>query len=454
VQETRQLAEFVSSMSFEDLPDPIVSRALDLIIDQIGVQIGCCTLPWARAVLDSVANRQGGEASIMRYGQRVTIGEAALVNGTFGHSFELDDVNPVGHGHAGAEIIPAALATAEARGRSGPEFISAVVAAYEARARIGWAVSPDLFRRGGPHYSTACGPFGAAAACGKLLGHDAVTLHHVLGVSGSFAGGLMEYDQSGGTVKRALAGIASMAGVTAALLANAGLTGPTAILEGHHGFLKVYGEEFRPELLTQDLGTRWLLDDALFKVYACCGFMHPAIDAARQLRAEHHIKADDIDHVTVSYPPSVAAHVGITDPQDVLQMQFSTPFSIAVALMRPTNSAMEYSDANLGDAALRTLASRIRVHAETSLNAYLVDRYPATVSITMRDGRRVEQTVMDPKGSPMNPLSGSELEAKFVDLTEPVLGGPGAMLLLKALRALPESADVHRLINLTKADAS
>src|SRR6202034_907770 len=103
VQETRQLAEFVSSMSFEDLPDPIVSRALDLIIDQIGVQIGCCTLPWARAVFDSVANRQGGEATIVRYGQRVTIGEAALVNGTFGHSFELDDANPVGHGHAGAE---------------------------------------------------------------------------------------------------------------------------------------------------------------------------------------------------------------------------------------------------------------------------------------------------------------------------------------------------------------
>jgi 2-methylcitrate dehydratase PrpD len=182
--------------------------------------------------------------------------------------------------------------------------------------------------------------------------------------------------------------------------------------------------------------------------------MHPAIDAARQLGAEHYIKADDIDHVTVSYPPSVAAHVGITDPQDVLQMQFSTPFSIAVALMRPTNSAMEYSDANLSDAALRALASRIRVHAETSLDAYLVDRYPATVSITMRDGHRVEQTVMDPKGSPMNPLSGSELEAKFLDLTEPVLGGPGATLLLKALRALPESADVHRLINLTKADAS
>src|SRR5208337_437183 len=198
--ETRQLARFAASLTSEQIPHHVRARAIDILIDQLGVELGCSHLPWAKQVRET-CRRAGGtaEATVIRYGDRLPLAAAAFVNSTFGHSFEFDDANPLRHGHPGAELIPSLMAIAEREHRSGRDFLTAFVAAYEVRGHIGWAVSPDLLEQGGPQYSTTCGPFGVATGAARLLGLDAEGIRDAIGIAGSYSGGLMQYDHGGGS---------------------------------------------------------------------------------------------------------------------------------------------------------------------------------------------------------------------------------------------------------------
>src|SRR4051812_48905787 len=109
--ETQLLAKFAATLSYEHIPEPVCARAIDLLVDQIGCEIGCSHLPWAQQILETYRERGGRpEATIARYGDRLPIESAAFVNSTFGHSFEYDDVNPANPAHPGAELIPVLLA--------------------------------------------------------------------------------------------------------------------------------------------------------------------------------------------------------------------------------------------------------------------------------------------------------------------------------------------------------
>jgi len=264
--ETRQLAEFAAGFTYEQIPADVRTRAVDILIDQLGVEIGCSQLPWAKQVRE-VYRQIGGvpEATVVRYGDRLPIASAAFINSTFGHSFEYDDANPLIHGHPGAELVPSLMAIAEREHCSGREFLTTFVASYEVRGRIGWAVSPDLLDQGGPQYSTTCGPFGVAAGAARLLGLGADGIRNALGIAGCYSGGLMQYDHGGGSAKRIFAAIPARSGVEAALLTQAGMTGPEGILEGKRGLLRIYPTQFRPERLTAELGTKWTILHVLFK---------------------------------------------------------------------------------------------------------------------------------------------------------------------------------------------
>ena len=245
--ETRQLANFLAALKIDQVPDQVRTRMLDILVDQIGVQIGCSHLPWAQQVRQTYCKIGGApEATVVGYGDRLPLASTAFINSTFGHSFEYDDANPLVHGHPGCELVPSLLAVAERARRSGAEFLMTFIAAYELRGRIGWAVSPDMLEHGGPQYSTTCGPFGVAAGVARLLGLPAEGVRDAMAISGSFSGGLMQYDHGGGSVKRIFGAIAAINGIQAALLAQAGMTGPEEILEGKRGLLRIFPKDSGP----------------------------------------------------------------------------------------------------------------------------------------------------------------------------------------------------------------
>ena len=197
--ETIRLAQFASRLRFEDLPAPAIQRAKDSIIDTIAtIAFGRC-LPWS-AMIVAYARRMGdgGRSRILGDGERPVVAPcAALDNGALAHAFELDGaVRPSAGAHPGATVLTAALATAQERGLSGRALLTAFVAGAEVMIRIGRATKHSNETRGF-HAPGTTGPFGAAVACGHLMGFDAERMTNALGIAGSLSSGLVEFARSG-----------------------------------------------------------------------------------------------------------------------------------------------------------------------------------------------------------------------------------------------------------------
>src|SRR5713101_6636331 len=246
-QETIRLAEYAAALRYADLPEEVVRRAKECIVDTVAAVICGGALPWSR-IVTGYARRTGpgGKSHILgSNGAAVQAPAAALANGALAHAFELDSLTRPGAGvHPGATLLPPALAVAQERASSGRALIAAFVAGCEVMVRIGRATGHTNEARGF-HAPGTTGPFGAAIAAGHLLGLDAAAMTNALGIAGSLASGLLEFARAGngGMVKRLHLGRASESGVLAASLAYEGFTGPTSVLEVSFGFLPVFCTE-------------------------------------------------------------------------------------------------------------------------------------------------------------------------------------------------------------------
>ncbi len=447
--ETRQLAKFLAELTYEQIPARVRTRAIHLMIDQLGVQIGCSEMPWAKNIR-TVYSRSGGkpEATVVRYGDRLPVDAAAFINSTFGHSFEYDDANTLSHGHAGAEILPALIAIAERDHISGKELLTTFVAAYELRGRLGWALAPDLNVRGGPQYSVTCGPFAAAAGVARLLQMDVEGIRHAIAIAGCFSGGLAQYDHGGGSCKRIFTAISADSGIQAALMAREGITGPDEILEGAHGLLNIYSENHKPHLLAAELGQKWTIEQSVFKPYCCCAVIHPAIDGMRKLVVEHGLTADNIESVDVGYTGASYEHAAITLPKDLLGMQFSTGYSLALTVLKERNTPKQYTEAALADPAVRALAAKVKVHKDDSLAQYYEGHRPARVKVRTGSGAVHETLIIDAKGTAAVPFSKEDVDEKFRSQAVDVIGAAGCDKALQALHNVESLADMATLMPL------
>ena len=271
--ETIRLAEFAARVRLEDVPAPVIQRAKDAIADTIATIVFGRSLPWS-GIIVAHARRMGdgGRSHILGDGARtVTAPYAALANGALAHAFELDGATrPSAGAHPGATILTAALALAQERGFSGRQLLAAFIAGAEVMIRIGRATKHSNETRGF-HAPGTTGPFGAAVACGHLLGFDAERMTNALGIAGSLSSGLVEFARSGdgAMVKRLHFGRAAEGGLLAASLAADGFTGPSTVLEGDCGFLNAFCNERDVSELTRGLGETWLTSRISMKRYAC-----------------------------------------------------------------------------------------------------------------------------------------------------------------------------------------
>src|SRR3954468_2585153 len=364
--ETVTLAEYAAALRYVDLPPDVVACAKNTIIDTAAAAIQGSALPWSRIII-AYAERTGpgGRSRILGHGGQVQAPAAALANGALAHAFELDSLTRPGAGaHPGAAVFPPALAVAQQEGRGGEDLIAAFVAANEVMIRIGRATGHTNEARGF-HAPGTTGPFGAAVACGHLLGLDAARMTNAIGIAGSLAGGLLEFARGdGGTVKRLHLGRASEAGVLAASLAASGFTGPRTVIEGEFGFLRVFCTEFDESHLTAGLGGNYVTLSTVLKRYPCHATAHAAVRAVRDLQAEHRFSGDDIEAITVTGTPRMVERHNILEPADLMLAQYSIPFCVALAVCREARDPESYDESALGDPAIRALTRKVRLVSE------------------------------------------------------------------------------------------
>lgn len=416
-EETVQLAEYAAGLRYEDLPPEVVAAAKDCIIDTVAACICGSGLPWSRMVIDYAERTgPGGASRILGRGSAVQAPAAALANGALAHAFELDALTRPGAGaHPGATVLPPALAVAQQAGvdASGRALIVAFVAGNEVMIRIGRATGHTNEARGF-HAPGNTGPFGAAIACGHLLGLDAGRMANALGIAGSLAGGLLEFAKGdGGMVKRLHLGRASEAGVLAAGLAAAGFTGPRTVLEGEFGFLRVFCTEFDVAELTKGLGRDYVTLSTVLKRYPVHATAHAAVRAVRDLQAEHRFAGGDVEAVTVTGNRRMVERHAIAEPADLMLAQYSIPFCVALALHREARDPESYDEGALADPQIRALTRRVHVVAEGGGSHGAMG---STVTVTLSDGRRFERHIDS------GLLEVGELGDKFTRLTRAALG--------------------------------
>jgi 2-methylcitrate dehydratase PrpD len=425
-EETVELARYAAGLHYEELPVEVVTAARDCIIDTVAACICGSALPWSRIVIDYAERTgPGGNSRILGRGSAVQAPAAALANGALAHAFELDALTRPGAGaHPGATVLPPALAVAQQPGVNAPraiggrDLIAAFVAGNEVMIRIGRATGHTNEARGF-HAPGTTGPFGAAVACGHLLGLDAERMTNALGIAGSLAGGLLEFAKGdGGMVKRLHLGRASEAGVLAASLAQSGFTGPRTVIEGEFGFLQVFCTEWNEAELTRGLGHDYVTLSTVLKRYPVHATAHAAVRAVRDLQAEHRFSGDDVEGITVTGNRRMIERHAIAEPADLMLAQYSIPFCVALALFREARDPESYEEGALADPRIRALTRRVRLVPEESGGGHggHGGATGSTVSVVLADGRHFE------RHESSGLLEAGELEDKFTRLTRGVLG--------------------------------
>lgn len=413
----RTLSEFAVGLTYDKIPNAVVDRAKVCMIDTIAATIFGATLPWSKIVIDYVRRTSApGKATVWGTDLRVRAPLAALANGALAHAFELDGAyHPSVGAHSGAGATSPAFAVAQGRGKSGKDLITAFVAASEVMYRIGHA-GHESIEKLGFHAPGLLGVFGGAVAAGRLMDLDAERMTNALGIGGSLCSGLLEFSKSGGgMVKRLHLGRAAEGGVTAAVLAREGFTGPGTILEGKFGFLNVYCRDADPARLTAGLGDDWHTLTASLKRYACHNTAHVPVTAAIELKTRHAIAGEDVESIVVASSEKMVSHHYIPEPQDLMMAQYSAPFCVALAFYRDPKDPRVFSEESLMDPAIRALARKVKLEV---LSGIKKDNQKASrVTVTLKDGRRFVQDMEDHPGMPQRPLTRDELRQKFGTLT-------------------------------------
>jgi len=439
-------ATFAAGLRTARLSDDVRHHAERAIVDWFAACVPGGVMAPATLVADALSDQVGaGNASLVPGGRRATAQTAALINGTASHTVEFDDIFRDGLYHPGTPTISAALAAAEMAGADGPRLIAGVVAGYEVSNRIAMAVNPRHYDYW--HTTATVGCFGAAAAASVILDLDAGQTAHALASAATMAAGLQQAFRADAMSKPLHSGRAAEAGILAARLAGAGVTGALDAIEGPRGFgAAMSGPDVDWRAATDTLGEDWTITRVTFKNHAACGHVHAAVDAAAEIAQANGLAVGDIARIeAASYAKSLEI-CGNADPTTAFEAKFSLPYCVAAMLVRGSVRRAAFEPDALADPAIRALAAKVVHTVDPDCEAAFPRARSARVAIVTADGRRLETVAPTRKGDPDNPLTDAELDAKFHELADPVLGPAAGAALLTRLRDLATVTSVTDLL--------
>ena len=413
---TAQLAAFAASLRFDAIPEPVVRRAEDLLVDWFGSTVaGHGSRPVASITRFAQAmGPQAGLAEVIVSRARTSPYLAAMANAAASHVAEQDDVHNGSVFHPATVVFPAALACAQALGASGQELLTASVVGYEVGIRVGEFLGRSHYKVF--HTTGTAGTLAAAAAVGHLLGLDARQMQHAFGSAGTQSAGLWEFLRTAADSKQLHTAHAAAAGLMSAYLAQDGFTGAAQILEGPQGMAAGMSSDADPARLTDGLGSRWATAETSFKFHASCRHTHPAADALLQVMQNHALKPEDLDRVITHVHQGAIDVLGpVLRPATVHQSKFSMGTVLAL-VARFGQAGLAEFDRHFLDDSTQSLRDRVSMALDAEVDAAYPRRWIGKVTVHTTDGRVLHGRVDEPKGDPGNTLSREEITAKALRL--------------------------------------
>jgi 2-methylcitrate dehydratase PrpD len=407
---SQRLAAHIAGVDRQRIPAASFASAKLFMLDTLAVAWAGSDAPGCPEIHGWLAEEGGRAASsAWAYPGRLPAASAAMLNGTSAAALDYDSLGSRAPSHVSIVVLPAALAVAEQVHASGEAFLDAFVIGCDVMCRLGAAI--QLPHRGF-FYTSSIGGLGAAAAAARLLKLDAAQTAHALGLAFCQASGTQQTNVEPSLAKRTLSGFAARAGVTAAALAQRGLTAPANVIEGPFGVFKLY-QPGSAEVLVDGLGTRFRNTELSVKKYPSCGCNHTAIAATLQLVRQYDLQPDDIESAEVAVSPFINTLVGMPydpsgDPQ--VAAQFSIRYSIACALVRRKLGLAEIQRDAALDPVINQHVPKVSVRVDPALTG---ERGPVTVSLRSRKHGAIACTVEHVPGSDESPLSEADLNEKF-----------------------------------------
>jgi 2-methylcitrate dehydratase PrpD len=411
---TRTLAHYIVTARYDDLPANVRKEGVRTLLNWVGVAIGGSHHQTVDIAVSALAPFSGPQqASLLGRSERFDIMNAAFINGVSSHIFDYDDTHLKTIIHPAGPVASAILAYSEMTPVSGKDFLNALVLGIEAECRIGNAVYPNHYDVGW-HITGTAGVFGSAAAIGKLMGLNEEQMVWALGLAASQPVGLRE---SFGSMNKSFnPGRAAANGIFAATLASKNYTSSDGMIEAKRGWANTISTKQDYNEITGELGKRYEAALNTYKPFACGIVMHPAIDAAVQLRNENKLTADQIERVDLKVHPLVLELTGKKTPQTGLESKFSIYHAVAVGIVEGAGGEKQFSDRAATDPTIVALRSKVMPVVTPGIDAAQVD-----LTIVTKDGRSLHKYIQHAIGSVEVPMTDQQLETKFSDLAEGII---------------------------------
>jgi 2-methylcitrate dehydratase PrpD len=446
----------VSEVHYDDLPSDIVESTKLRILDVIGLALAGAETGFGRsAIAAAAAMSPPGPARIFGTGDAVAAPTAAFANASLSQALEYDDTHNESIVHMSSPAVAASLALAGLRRVTGRELILAIAIANEISCRVG-SVSSGQFHRRGFHPTGLFTPFGVAAGIGRILGLDAQQLAWGEGTAGSCAAGLLECWVDGTQTKFLHSGFAAQSGLTAALLAEAGVSGPPNVFEGRFGlFASHLQDPASPRhfgRIAEGLGTHWESRNSSFKPFPTAHVLHPYVSAILRVRHQRGVRAADVARIECPVAefnvPIVCEPVAEKRaPATQAHCRVCLQYTIAEALYAGRLGKNAYGDEMRLNPEVLALASKVEYVVDPSFPG--PGRFKGAVRITLKDGRVIEEIEEYNRGSTENPMSETELRAKFDDNASGFLSLARRDRLVQEIAGTENLPDVRLLVDLS-----
>lgn len=436
---TSEIAQRASILGFNDLPDDLVERTKQCLLDWFAVTLAGAQDELTDILIQETLEDGGrGPASLVGRSEKVTPSAATLINGAASHALDYDDVNFAMGGHPTVTVVPALLSLGEQRKASGRLFIESFVAGYETSGRVGNLVGPSHYTKGF-HVTGTVGSFSAAAAAGRMLGLDPRQLAVAFGIAATQAAGLKS---NFGTMCKPLhAGTASEHGLRAAKLAARGFTARNDVLECDQGFASSQSDDLNVDKALGEPPQGWHLRNNLFKYHAACYLTHAPIECAKEIRLKSNFPPERVRKILLRLDQGADRVCNIPHPTTGLEAKFSLRQTVAMALTGVDTANLDsYNEAVTQEPRIKALRDKMTIEFQPGWAKSVSE-----MAIQLDDGTLVEAT--HDSGIPWADLGKQRqaLETKFDSLAVPVLGAAGARRLHDAIERIDSMTDVGDL---------
>jgi 2-methylcitrate dehydratase PrpD len=439
----QRLSAYIAGALRKPLPAAVAEKTKHHLLDILAAMVSSSRLRPGREAI-TFGRSQGGVKEACVVGSRVvaSAGNAALANGMLAHADETDDSHSRSQTHPGCGVVAASLAMAERERASGASLLRAVALGYDVCCRLTQSLNAMQFRAAG-HSTHTFGPtFGAAAAAGALARLDARRVRYLLSYAAQQASGISCWMRDEEHIEKAFdfGGMPARNGVAAAAMVAHGFTGLEDVLSGERNFFVAYGHSPDPEELARELGERYEIMDTDIKRWAVGSPIQAPLDSLLELIRAHRVRADEVERVVVR-----VAHLGANTTDNREMPDICMQHLCAVMLLDQTVTfRSSHDEARMRHPKVLALRRRVELKGDDALSKAM-PRREGIVEIGLADGRELVHHTLAVRGTPENPMTRAEVEAKALDLLAPVIGKARSEKLCAAIWGVEKLRDARAL---------